>query len=213
MVIEVVATSSAIRSPVTHSTRSHHATRCRRRPATGRRPWGRPASWSPGVQQPILQVAPVHQVDRAELFAVHPGPHLARHRVEPVGEGHGVDHARAIRPRPRAVRPPRLMPSGFSHSTCLPASISRDRVRHMRGVGGADMHDVHVAVGHLIDVVVRHARRPRPQRLGVIVPGWRPSRPRSRRRPASRPGDVPPRSSRRPESPLASPTEESWSPP
>ena len=55
-----------------------------------------PPAGRAGVEQPVLQVAAVDQVDRAELLALHAGPHLPHHRVEPVGERHGVDHARSL---------------------------------------------------------------------------------------------------------------------
>ena len=196
MVIEVVATSSAIRSPVTHSTRSHQC-----EPMSPNARDGPPALESDPpaggqrVEQPVLQIAAVDQVDRAEVLALHPGPHLPGHRVEAVGERHGVDHARSARRPPAAC-------SGVGQADAdrllaehvLAGLHQRDRVGHVGGVRGADVHHVDVGGRDLVDVGVRLLDPPLGRDLAGSAPGWRPSPRRPRHRPAARPAGAPRRS-------------------
>ena len=80
--------------------------------------------------------------------------------------------------------------SGFSHSTCLPASRASRVLLEVQGVRGGDVHDVDVGVGHqrLVGAVRRASaavllrRRPRPT-PGVREPDrGEPRRPGTARR-------------------------------
>ena len=88
--------------------------------------------------------------------------------------------AAAAPPAPRRRR--RLRVSGFSHSTCLPASKASRACSRWRACGRGDVDDVDVGVGDQL-VVRRRGRAPRRRARGRTP---RPTRASASRRPRSR---------------------------
>ena len=98
-------------------------------------------------REPVLQVGAVHAEESTGVAAGRAGPRLARHRVEPVDEGHGRDEAALggqVDERQGVGRRGReglLADHVLARLECGAGDLG------VRGVGRADVHDVDVGIG------------------------------------------------------------------
>ena len=107
-----------------------------------------------GVEQPVLQIAAVHQVDRPELLRLDSRSHFARHRVEPVRERDGVDHTRVLGDFRCVLGVLEADSKGLLAEHVLAGLHQSDGVRNVGGVRRADVNDLGLTLGHLLDAAV-----------------------------------------------------------